>query len=31
MAYDMEELKKHPFPQAWRKSFIDYYGESILK
>ena len=31
MAYDMEELKKHPFPEAWRKSFIDYYGESILK
>ena len=31
MAYDMEELKKHPFPETWRKSFIDYYGESILK
>lgn len=31
MAYDMEELKKHPFPEAWRKTFIDYYGESILK
>ncbi len=31
MAYNMEELKKHPFPQAWRKSFIDFYGESILK
>ena len=31
MAYDMEELKKHPFPEAWRKAFIDYYGESILK
>lgn len=31
MAYDMEELKKQPFPQAWRKLFIDYYGESILK
>ena len=31
MAYDTAELKKHPFPQAWRKSFIDFYGESILK
>ncbi len=31
MAYDMKELKKHPFPEAWRKWFIDYYGESILK
>lgn len=31
MAYDMEELKKHPFPKAWKKSFTDYYGESILK
>ena len=31
MAYDIEELKKHTFPQAWRKSFTDYYGESILK
>jgi len=31
MAYDMEGLKKHPFPQAWRKSYIDFYGESILK
>ena len=31
MAYDMEELKKHPFPSAWRKTFIDFYGESILK
>ena len=31
MAYDMEHLKKHPFPQAWRKSYIDFYGTSILK
>ena len=31
MAYDMEKLKKQPFPQAWRKSFIYFYGESILK
>ena len=31
MAYDMEELKKHSFPETWRKSFIDFYGESILK
>jgi acyl-CoA thioester hydrolase len=31
MAYNMEELKKHPFPQAWRKSFTDFYGESISK
>lgn len=31
MAYDTMELKKHPFPQAWRKSFIDFYGEAILK
>ena len=31
MAYNMEELKKYSFPQAWRKSFIDFYGESILK
>ena len=31
MAYDMEELKKHPFPKAWRKLFLDFYGESILK
>ncbi|WP_366939235.1 thioesterase family protein [uncultured Eudoraea sp.] len=31
MAYDMQELKKHPFPETWRKSFIDFYGESILK
>ena len=31
MAYDMEELKKHPFPRAWRKSFTDFYGESIVK
>ena len=31
MAYDMEKLKKHPFPQIWRKSFIDFYGETILK
>lgn len=31
MAYDMKELKKHPFPEAWRKTFIDFYGESILK
>jgi acyl-CoA thioester hydrolase len=31
MAYDIEELKKQPFPQAWRKSFTDFYGESILK
>ncbi|MBU2907545.1 acyl-CoA thioesterase [Arenibacter algicola] len=31
MAYDMKELKKYPFPQTWRKTFIDFYGESILK
>jgi len=31
MAYNMQELKKHPFPETWRKSFIDFYGESILK
>lgn len=31
MAYDMEALKKHPFPETWRKSFIDFYGEGILK
>lgn len=31
MAYDTENLKKHPFPEAWRKSFTDFYGESILK
>ena len=31
MAYDMQELKKYPFPEAWRKSFTDFYGESILK
>ena len=31
VAYNMKELKKHPFPQAWRKSFTDFYGESILK
>ncbi|WP_394746696.1 acyl-CoA thioesterase [Spongiimicrobium salis] len=30
MAYDMELLQKHPFPEAWRKSYIDFYGESIL-
>jgi acyl-CoA thioester hydrolase len=30
MAYDTEELKKHPFPEAWRKSFTDFYGEAIL-
>ena len=31
MAYDTEKLKKHPFPETWRKSFIDFYGASILK
>ncbi|MEQ5791086.1 acyl-CoA thioesterase [Muricauda sp. NFXS6] len=31
MAYNIKELKKHPFPQAWRKSFTDFYGESIVK
>lgn len=31
MAYDTEKLKKHPFPQAWKKSFIEFYGESILE
>jgi len=31
MAYNMQELKKHPFPETWRNSFIDFYGESILK
>ncbi len=31
MAYDTEKLKKHPFPEAWRKLFLDFYGESILK
>jgi acyl-CoA thioester hydrolase len=31
MAYGMKELKKQPFPEVWRKSFIDFYGESILK
>lgn len=30
MAYDMEELKKHPFPQTWRKSLVDFYGDAIL-
>lgn len=31
MAYDMEELKKAAFPKAWKKSFLDFYGEAILK
>ena len=31
MAYNMKELKKHPFPETWRKSFIDFYGETIVK
>jgi acyl-CoA thioester hydrolase len=31
MAYDMENLKKHPFPEDWRKAFVDFYGEGILK
>lgn len=31
MAYDMEKLQKHPFPEAWRKAFIDFYGTAILK
>ncbi|PIB30620.1 acyl-CoA thioesterase [Maribacter sp. 4G9] len=31
MAYDTDKLKKHPFPETWRKSFIEFYGESILK
>ena len=31
MAYNMKELKKDPFPEAWRKSFIDFYGETILE
>ena len=31
MAYDMKELKKKPFPEAWRKSFLDFYGDTILK
>jgi len=31
MAYDMEELKKHAFPDSWRKALIDFYGESIAK
>lgn len=31
MAYDMEKLQKHPFPQAWRNAFIDFYGAAILK
>lgn len=31
MAYDMEKLKKHAFPEAWRKTLIGFYGDSILK
>lgn len=31
MAYDTRELKKKSFPEVWRKSFIDFYGDSILK
>lgn len=31
MAYDMEGLRKHPFPPNWRESLIDFYGESILR
>lgn len=31
MAYDMKNLKKHPFPEDWRKAFVDFYGEGILK
>lgn len=30
-AYDMEGLKKHPFPEAWTKAFTDFYGEAILR
>ena len=30
-AYDSEALKKHDFPDTWRKSFLDFYGDSILK
>jgi len=31
MAYDMIDLKKLPFPDAWKKSFLDFYGDSIIK
>lgn len=31
VAYDREELKKQRLPQTWRKSFTDFYGDSILK
>lgn len=31
VAFAREESKKQPLPQKWKKSFTDFYGDSILK